>query len=105
MFNVDLPKLSAAILFLAASIAISIRFPDKSFTSDFAHALFWWFLALGVVRWIESGFHYILPSDIEGDWGDILRGCRWVVSIAALVFFVWFLIVGIQYALDALSKI
>jgi hypothetical protein len=105
MPTINLPIHSLSVLFLFGSIVIFIWFPDKSFSHDLAFALFWWFFALGIVRWIEDGLLYLLPSDMSGDWGNFWKGCRYFVSIVALIAFVVFLILGIQSFLSALIKL
>jgi hypothetical protein len=103
MPNINLNISSLSILFIAGSIALYIWFPDRLFTPDFARALFWWFLALGVVRWIERGIIYFLPTDQDG---EPERNWFWyTVSVIAFLFFVGFLIVGIRFFASALTQL
>ena len=105
MPSIELPLRSLSLLFLFGSIAIAIWFPDKIFTPDLSRALFWWFLALGIVRWIENGLHYLLPKDADG---DVERDWNWVaytIAIIAFVFFVWCLAKGILYFFSVLASL
>ena len=60
---------------------------------------------MGVVRWIENGIMYILPTHVEGDWGVFGNILRYLVAITAFGLFVWFLIKGILYFVYALDKL
>ena len=105
MPSIELPIRSLSILFLFGAIVAILWFPDNPLTPDLSRALFWWFLALGIVRWVENGVMYLLPSDIEGDWGTFWKVLRYFVAITAFGFFVWFLIKGILYFVYALDKL
>jgi hypothetical protein len=86
---------SASILFLLMSVAISALYPDLPFTGEFASALFFWFLAIGVVRWVERGILDILPNN----W-NIFAG---IIRLAGLIAFVVLLAVGIGHFCTALA--
>jgi hypothetical protein len=88
---------SASILFLLVSVAISVIYPDLPFTGDFAYALFLWFLAIGVVRWIERGILDILQED----WYVF----RMTIRIFALIAFLVLLSLGIGHFCTALNII
>ena len=89
---------SLSMVFIILAIIISLVFPANPLTSDFAHALFWWFLALGIVRWIERRLIHILPID-KDDWPWYL------ISWISFGFFVWFLVKGAIYFVSALGKL
>jgi len=86
---------STSVLFVILAIFISILFPDKPFTSDFARALFWWFLGLGVVRWIENAICSLTPNS----WW----GFDWFVRILSLVLLVIFLLIGVRHFFSGLN--
>jgi len=89
---------SVSVLFLFASIAVAFFFPIKSYTSDVAYALFYWFLVLGIVRWIERGLLHFLNED-NRTW------LWYTISIIALGFQIWFLAKGIYLFFSALNNI
>jgi hypothetical protein len=113
MPTIELPIRSLSILFLFGAIVAILWFPDNPSTPDLAHALFWWFLALGVVKWIENALFDILPLPQRDDYNRRWRGAsdaswnvvRWFVALISFGLMAWFLILGIQYFLSALHKL
>jgi len=101
MPSFELPIRSLSILFIFGALIAILWFPDNPHTPDLARALFWWFLALGVVRWVESGILRLF-QDNEG------RVNIWVwylISISTVVAQIVFLIIGIHYFLSVLSSL
>jgi len=104
MPNIELPIRSLSILFLLGAIVAILWFPDNPSSPNLSRALFWWFLALGVVRWVENGLFYLLPKvdgAVSGNW-------EWVAYLIAIVAFgvhVWFLIRGALYFYAVLSNL
>lgn len=97
----ELPIRSLSILFIFGALMAILWFPENPHTPDIARALFWWFLALGVVRWIESGIMRLL----ENNEGRVNIWVWYSISIPAFVAQVWFLINGIRYFLSVLTKL
>lgn len=69
----NIPTLSLSTIFLAGSVALKIWFPDKTFTPDFALALFLWFFALAPLNWIHDKIDYFVGDRTDGDmvWSGI----------------------------------
>ena len=65
MPSFELPIRSLSILFIFGALIAILWFPDNPHTPSIARALFWWFLALGAVRWIENGLLNLF-ADREG---------------------------------------
>ena len=93
MPSIELPIRSLSIVFLLSAIIAILWFPDNPHTSDLARALFWWFLALGVVRWVETDILRLF----EDNDGNIHRAAWYPIAILAFVTQVVFLIIGIRY--------
>jgi len=101
MPSIELPIRSLSILFIFGAVIAILVFPDNPHTSDLAHALFWWFLALGVVRWIESGIMKL----VENNEGKVNIFVWYSISLPAFVAQVWFLINGIHYFVAVLTNL
>jgi len=103
MPSFELPIRSLSVLFIFGALIAILWFPDNKLTPDMAYALFYWFLSLGVVRWIENGLLALIPTEWGGDWGTFWIIVALTVRIAALGFFVYYLISGIQRFVSALT--
>lgn len=101
MPSFELPIRSLSILFIFGALIAILWFPDNPHTPDLARALFWWFLALGVVRWVESG----LMKLAENSEGKVNTGVWYLIAVPALVVQIWFLIIGIRYFSSVLSNL
>lgn len=101
MPNIELPIRSLSILFLLGAIVAILWFPDNSTTPDLARALFYWFLALGVVRWIETGILKLF----EDNSGNIHKAAWYTIAISAFLSQFALLILGIRYFLSVLSNL
>ena len=101
MPSFELPIRSLSILFIFGAMIAILWFPENPHSPDIARAFFWWFLALGVVRWVEHG---ILRLFSTGE-GKIDTRVKIPVYIIALGFHVWFLVKGIQYFSSVLSNL
>lgn len=101
MPSFELPIRSLSILFIFGALIAILWFPDNPHTPDVSRALFWWFLALGVVRWVESGIMRLF----QDNEGRVNIWAWYVISIGAFVAQVWFLIIGIRYFLSVLSRL
>ena len=104
MPNIELPIRSLSIIFLLGALVAILWFPDNPATPNLSRALFWWFLALGVVRWIENGIIYLFPT-VEGYIKSSWMWLWYVVSLIALIVQVWFLINGARYFFSVLSNL
>jgi hypothetical protein len=101
MPSIELPIRSLSILFLFGAIAAILWFPNNPSTPDLSRALFWWFLALGVVRWVESG----LLKLFEDNEGKINIWIWYLISVPAFGIHVWFLINGIRLFFSVLANL
>lgn len=101
MPNIELPIRSLSILFLIGAIIAILWFPNNPHTPDLARALFWWFLALGVVRWVETGILRLF----ENNDGNIHKAAWYPIVIFAFASQVAFLIIGIRYFLSVLANL
>ena len=101
MPSFELPIRSLSILFIFGALIAILWFPENPHTPNLARALFWWFLALGVVRWVESGIMRLF-QDNEGKVNTLVW---YLISVSAFVAQVWFLINGIRYFLAVLSNL
>ena len=101
MPTIELPIRSLAIVFILGAIVAILWFPDNPHTPDLARSLFWWFLALGVVRWVESGIMRLF----QDNEGKVNIWAWYLISVPALVRQVLFLIIGIRYFLSVLTKL
>ncbi len=101
MPNINVPSRAWAVVFLAGAIAVLLWFPDNSFTPDVVRALFWWFAALGIVRWLEEGI--LRASENAQDRIDI----TWwkIVVISSLVAQIVLFAIGISYFFRVMSKL
>ena len=99
MPNIELPIRSLSILFLFGAIVAILWFPDNPSTPDLARALFWWFLALGVVRWVESGIMRLF----QDNEGKVNIWVWYLIAVPAFGIQVWFLIIGIRYFVSVLA--
>jgi len=105
MPSIELPIRSLSIIFLIGAVVAILQFPEHPLTPDLSYSLFYWFVAFGVVRWVEHGILFFLPSDRVGDFGIFLNIARFGVHLSAFGFFVWYLIKGIQYFVSLLDKL
>jgi hypothetical protein len=101
MPSIELPIRSLSILFIFGALVAILWFPDNPHTPDLARALFWWFLALGVVRWIESG----LLKVAEDNDGRVNMDYWRTVSIIALLAQLVCLGIGVRYFYNVLSSL
>jgi hypothetical protein len=101
MPSFELPIRSLSILFIFGALIAILWFPDNPHTPALSRALFWWFLALGVVRWVEAGI-IRLVSDNEG---KVKTGVWYLISVPALVAQVVFLVFGILSFVSVLSNL
>jgi len=101
MPNIELPIRSLSILFLFGAVIAILWFPDNPSTPDLSRALFWWFLALGIVRWVESG----LMKLAENSEGKVNFWLWYLIAVPAFGIQIWFLINGIRYFLSVLSAL
>jgi hypothetical protein len=103
MANFNIPIHSLSVLFLFGSVSMFLWFPDKPYSLDLAQALFYWFVALGIVRWVVNGLTRFCTVDDEGNSQRDLWW--WIVEVIAIVFQVGFLIVGIRHFVSAFAKL
>jgi len=101
MPSFELPIRSLSILFIFGALITILWFPDNPHTPDLARALFWWFLALGVVRWVESG----LLRLFENNEGIVNKYIWYPISITAWGIQVVFLILGVLRFVSVLSNL
>lgn len=101
MPNINLSIHSLSILFLFTAIALMVWYPDKPFSPSLVHALFWWFLALGIVKWIERGILDIA----ENNEGNIGSGVWYWTKIPFLILQILFLVLGIASFFSALATL
>ena len=95
MPNIEIPIRSLSILFIIGAITAILGFPDNPATPELSRALFWWFLALGVVRWVDDGLRFLL-RDREGNIHKNLVWLSYTSAILSFVLQVWFLVNGIR---------
>jgi len=101
MPSFELPIRSLSILFIFGALMAILWFPDNPHTPDLARALFYWFLALGVVRWIESGILRLA----ENNEGKVNTYLWYWIAVPALCCQIWFLYIGIRYFLSVLGNL
>jgi len=101
MPSIELPIRSLSILFIFGALIAILWFPDNPHTPDLARALFYWFLALGVVRWIESGIMRLF----QDNEGKVNIWVWYVISVSALVLQIVFLIIGIRHFFAVLANL
>ena len=101
MPSFEIPIRSLSVLFLFGAVVAVLAFPDNPITPDLSYSLFWWFLSLGVVRWVESGILRLF----EDNNGNINIYVWYFVSVPAFGLHVWFLINGIRYFVSVLSSL
>jgi len=98
---IELPIRSLSILFIFCALISILWFPDNPHTPNLARAFFWWFLALGVVKWIETGILRLF----EDNDGNIHKVAWYPIVILAFLSQVVFLIIGIRYFLSVLANL
>ena len=101
MPSFELPIRSLSILFIFGALIAILWFPDNPHTPNVARALFWWFLALSVVRWVESGIMRLA----ENSEGKVNIVVWYVIAVPALIAQIVFLIFGILNFVSVLSNL
>jgi len=101
MPSFELPIRSLSILFIFGALIAILWFPDNPNTPSLARAFSWWFLALGVVRWVERGILRLF-QDNDGNTNIYIW---YVISVVALVLHVWFLVNGIRHFASVLANL
>lgn len=104
MVNIEVPlRTPLSVVFFILSIAIAHFAQDKEFMKFFAYSSFFWFLALGPLRWIEQELFNLPLKPSFGEWGslgdlDSIAWIHWVFYIAQFVLMavaLWFGISGL----------
>ena len=105
MPSFELPIRSLSILFIFGALIAILWFPDNPHTPDLARALFYWFLALGVVRWVEYSLGRLIPKDndgrIYGSWVVV----DYTIAILGTISQIGLLSIGIRYFYNVLSNL
>jgi hypothetical protein len=105
MPSFELPIRSLSILFILCAIIAILWFPDSPHTPDLAHAFFYWFLALGVVRWIEHSLGRLLPTDNDGKTYGIWYYFEYLIAIPGTVAQIVLLCIGVRHFYTVLSSL
>ncbi len=92
MTNFNVPIRSLAILFLFGAVFVFLEFPTNPITPHLSRALWWWFLAFGVVRWVENG----LIKVFEDSEGDVDMVALKFVEVPAFLAHLFFLVLGVS---------
>lgn len=82
---INLVTSSVSVILIALAIVILALYPNDLSVSQFAIALFLWFVSLGAIRWIEHRIDDLLDALIaEGNKPD----WSWLYSRKSILFFV-----------------